>query len=156
MPFQPPPRRGGAYQPRVQPWVSDGHHSGVLKERRIGSDWAHVLHSRLCGVPSERRGMPLTVPRALPWSAMRCPVGTPQADPLLTITGTPAPTSWSFNRSCRVLSLTLQKPRAVGPSSLVSITSADYADCADGNLFAAAHSAQGSSLLATTVMTKVN
>jgi len=55
----------------VQPWVSKETRSGVLKERRIGWDWADAIYSRICGVPSERQGMPLTVPRALPWAGIR-------------------------------------------------------------------------------------
>ena len=74
----------------------------VQQERRNGWDWADALDSRICGVPSERRGMPWTAPRALPWAGMRCPVGTPGADPVLPITATPAPTSSSPVRSFRV------------------------------------------------------
>jgi len=79
----------------VQPWVCEEVHSGVLKERRIKVDLRRVHHPAVCGVPSERRGIPLMLPRALPWAGMRCPVGTPEADPLLPITGTTAPTAWS-------------------------------------------------------------
>jgi len=46
-------------------------------------------------------GDALTVPRALPWAGMRCPVGTPGADPVLPITATPAPTSSSHVRLFR-------------------------------------------------------
>ena len=45
--------------------------------------------------------MPLTLPRALPWAGMRCPVGTPGADPILPITVTPATTSRSRLRPFR-------------------------------------------------------
>ena len=51
-----PPRRGGAYQPRVKPWVRVRRDSGVLKERRIRVDRRPIRHPRLCGVPSERGG----------------------------------------------------------------------------------------------------
>jgi len=47
-------------------------------------------------------GDAVTVPRALPWAGMRCPVGTPGADPVLPITATPAPASSSHVRSFRV------------------------------------------------------
>ena len=52
--------------------------------------------------PAERRqnaGRTLedarTLPRASPWAGMRCPVGTPGADPAFPIAGTPAPTTES-------------------------------------------------------------
>lgn len=42
------------------------------------------------------------VPKASPWAARRCPAGTPADDPVLPITGTPAPTSGSHHRSYRL------------------------------------------------------
>jgi hypothetical protein len=54
-------RPNGAAPAQGETLGMHGNHSGVLKERRV---------------------MPLTVPRALPWAGMRCPVGTPGTEGL--------------------------------------------------------------------------
>ena len=47
-----PPQRGGAYQPRVQPWGWGSRNRCVLKERRIGVARARIRHPTKCCVPS--------------------------------------------------------------------------------------------------------
>jgi hypothetical protein len=48
------PQRGGAYQPKVQPWEQRPTRPRVLKERRISVKAARMSDPSLCGVPSER------------------------------------------------------------------------------------------------------
>jgi hypothetical protein len=69
------PQRGAAFQPRVQPWVQRPTQPRVLKERRIFADGGDVPDQPQCGVPSERIGFAVSIPRVAPWAGMHRPVG---------------------------------------------------------------------------------
>lgn len=69
------PQRGKAYQPRATLWVGIAPDPRVLKERRISADGGRVPEQPLCGVPSERMGFAISVPRVAPWAGMHCSVG---------------------------------------------------------------------------------
>jgi hypothetical protein len=69
------PQRGHAYQPRATLWVSACANPRVLKERRISPNGGCVTDQPLYGVPSERMGFAISVPRVSPWAGMHGPVG---------------------------------------------------------------------------------
>jgi hypothetical protein len=56
-----------------RPVKTIGQDYRVLMERFL--PWLDPSRFELCGVPSERIHLLLSIPRALPWADMRCPLG---------------------------------------------------------------------------------
>lgn len=68
-------QRDDAYQPRATLWVGNAPDPRVLKERCISPIGGRVPDQHLFGVPSERMGFAISIPRVSPWAGMHGPVG---------------------------------------------------------------------------------